>query len=146
MLVGLPQGVGGLAILFYFYLYKGYSNIKYTFWATLCIYLRKAHCHHTMPCALPHTATHCRTKPHALPHTAALLHTTALPHTRALPHSRTLPHYSTLPQCRTAWHCRAHFHTLPSALPHTVVCTATHCHAHCHILPRALPHIAAQPP
>jgi hypothetical protein len=28
VLVGLPQGVGGLAILFYFYLYKGYSNIN----------------------------------------------------------------------------------------------------------------------
>jgi hypothetical protein len=29
VLVVLPQGVGGLAVLFYFYFYKGYSNMKY---------------------------------------------------------------------------------------------------------------------
>ena len=150
MLAGLPQGVGGLAILFHFYFYKGYSNIKYILWATyLCICLRRAHCHHTMPRALPHTATHCRTEPRALPHTAALLYTTALPHTRALPHSRTLPHCSTLDchtvaqpdtAARTFIHYQAHCHTLPYALSHTATRTATHSRVHCLI------HIAVQPP
>jgi hypothetical protein len=76
--------------------------------------MRRAHCH-TLPCALPHTATHgrahCRTQPHTLPHTAALPGTATLPHTHCCTaaHCRTLSH--TAAHCRTLPHCQAAAHS-----------------------------------
>jgi hypothetical protein len=119
--------------------FKGIPIIVRIYCEQLCVYIRSAHCH-TLPWALPHTATHCLTRPCALPHTASHYH--ILPHSRTLPHCHTrtaaLPH--TAENCRTAAHCRT-----PSHTAHTLPCTLPHTTAHYCTLPHALPHTAALP-
>jgi hypothetical protein len=92
----------------------------------MCIIIRRVY-YHTLPRALPHTATHCCTLPRALPHTAVLPHT----------HNRTSAHY--LPHCRTDTAALPHVAALPhtAALPHSATlpcalsCTTVHTAAHC---------------
>jgi hypothetical protein len=97
-------------------------------------YVERIDCH-TLPSALPHTATHCHTLPLTLPHTAFVL-----PNTVALPNSPTLSRASagTLPSAPPHIITRI----LPCALPQTASRTAAHCRAlpHCRTLPLSLPH------
>ncbi len=141
------------------------SDIYITVARTVCAHttVRTAtHCHahypHTQPRRLPHSATNplpecC----HPLPHTAARIHCRTLPH--ALPHTvahcRKLPRallYTAARTAATAAHCCAHCQTLPSALPHTIsrASPRAHCCVDCsHTLPstathcHTLPHTAA---
>jgi hypothetical protein len=151
--VGLPQGAGGLAILFncipFYNTHQVLVGLQHTAalsqsltlpralsyttkrTATHCCVHCQAHCRtllRTQSALRVQYPAHCRT----LPHTAAHCYT----HCCTLPHCRThyCMHCHTLPHCRTAAHCRT------TALPYTTKRTTTYYQAHFHTLPCALPH------
>ena len=87
--------------------------------------------YHTLPCTLPHTATHCphcrMTPAHALPDTATLPYTSthALPRCRTSARCHKLPHTAAhLPDSRTLRRC---------ALPYITNNTAAHCRTLVHL-------------